>query len=260
MNLKFIILAFILAIVLCSCFERKNDPIIRNNSGIESNDSTLYGLACDGTNDSIIIILPYDLSHPQTYSIIEAFRKHCIYGFPKVGDHIAVLLSKDRKSAECVINIERLCGKWYRNVLPNWHKPAAMTDQQFSRMKTHLLTVMSNSTQDSLFHPIEYMLELSSNGTVNTLENHPIKTNEDDAKIQLIEYPKMKHYTSWKLYNGKLIFSNDRRGHISDTCSFRITRKDSLIINFNDGTKIYYQKSEPSPENADINRGTRQHK
>ena len=54
-------------------------------------DSTLYGLACDGCTDSVVVFLPYEGGDPVTYEIIDALRMGKVFGRPKIGDRLALI-------------------------------------------------------------------------------------------------------------------------------------------------------------------------
>ena len=60
-------------------------------------DETVYGLACEGCNDSVVVLLPNDGSDPVRYDIIDAHRNHKVQGDIKIGDWIGVVLNKDDK-------------------------------------------------------------------------------------------------------------------------------------------------------------------
>ena len=231
-----------LALLLFSCGGKDKNDSGPSAITTAEGDSTMYGLVCDGSNDSVVIILPEDLSEPRSFSIIEAFRQHRVYGFPMTGDHVAILPSEDGKSAKCLINIERLYGKWYRMVCPQWRKPVAMSDEHFERMKNRILTQLTDSARDSLLCPVEYLLELSANGRVVCRGFHR-NASEDDIH-QLVEYPRAKHYSAWHLYNGLLLLSTQGQHPRADTCTFRIVRNDTLIVSFPDGERKFYRKKQ----------------
>ena len=212
-------------------------------------DSTLYGLACEGCNDSVVIILPYDLSDPLTIDVIQAWKKRKMFGMPETGDDIAVILSPDKKSAECVITIAKLLGSWCYKVVPTLHKPAAYTDEQFAKMKNEIMEKMPDSVRDSLFRPIEFGITLNSNKTISTVGLEQFKEDEENAAMKRVEYPKPKVYKEWNLWNGKLILRG-RKGEKVDTVSFDLLRKDSLILHFPDNDRCFYrQKVETQDDN-----------
>ena len=43
-------------------------------------DSTIYGLACDGCNDTILILLSRIEDDPDTFNILDASRSHHVFG------------------------------------------------------------------------------------------------------------------------------------------------------------------------------------
>lgn len=211
-------------------------------------DSTLYGLACDGCNDSVIVLLPFDLSDPQTFDVIEAWKKHKIFGMPKIGDKMAVILSADKKQVEMVIDMDRLVGTWYRMVTPELHKPAAFTDQQFEEMKARMLTNMTDSARDSLFKPIEYGFVLNANKTVSMLGTQQLRDMEDnESSMRRVEYPKQKSYKKWDLWNGKFILTPMREGEKEDTIEFYM-RRDSMVLHFEEKDLSFKRKKMENEE------------
>ncbi|MCQ2114127.1 MAG: hypothetical protein MJY52_03585 [Bacteroidaceae bacterium] len=242
MKLKLIILAIISAFILTACHkhEKTNHNAETAMMKNEEGDSTLYGLACDTNNDSVISIMSYNLDDPQNYSIIPAFRNHQIHGYPTIGSNIAVILSADKKSAERIINVDKLCGTWSYLVVPELQKPAAMTASQFQNFRQHFMTKISDEQRDSIFKPIEYNIQLHQNKTVSC--TFPIKTINED-RMQIVKYPRMKLYNAWKLYNGHLLLTATKPRNSTDTCDFEITHKDTLIIHFKNKTQHYYRNN-----------------
>ena len=43
-------------------------------------DSTVYGLACDGCNDTILVFLPRTGGDPDTFNILGASKQHQVFG------------------------------------------------------------------------------------------------------------------------------------------------------------------------------------
>ena len=85
---KTLFLCFLASVLLAACggrqqsFEGALTDIYKNAPG----DSTRYGLACDGSTDSILVFLPYGATRLDTFDIINAFQNHQIYGRPYIGD------------------------------------------------------------------------------------------------------------------------------------------------------------------------------
>ena len=78
-----------------------------------SGDKTVYGLACDGCTDSVVLLLPNDGSDPIRFNVIEATRRGKIMGQLKVGDWIGVVTNKeDSTVADMVIDLDQLKGIW----------------------------------------------------------------------------------------------------------------------------------------------------
>ena len=61
-------------------------------------DKMVYGLACEGCTDSVIVFLPNSGGDPVTFDILDAMRNHKVYGRPKIGDTVALLMDKEEKN------------------------------------------------------------------------------------------------------------------------------------------------------------------
>ena len=204
-------------------------------------DSTLYGLTCE-CNDSIIQVLPNDLSDPLTFDITPAWKNHKIFGMPQVGDNVAIILSKDSLSAEMIINVDKLTGKWWYMVEPRMRKPAAMDDKQFEKMSREMEKNMTDSLRAIYFKPLEYGLEINSNKSITIIrEKQPENT---EGGFSLIEYPEPLKYKEWNLFNGKLMLTGYGKKPVTDTLTFDILHNDSLIIHTADGDMNFYRKTE----------------
>ena len=60
-------------------------------------DSTIYGLACDGCTDTILVFMELSRidADPDTFNVLEATRSHRVYGHLNVGDNVAVVRSAE---------------------------------------------------------------------------------------------------------------------------------------------------------------------
>ena len=96
---KLLPIAVIAALTLAACGGNKkgNDSVQVVKDVRLPGDSTFYGLACDGCTDSVLVVLPSDDSDPIKFNIIEAMRSHKVFGRPKIGDMMAVVINKDNK-------------------------------------------------------------------------------------------------------------------------------------------------------------------
>ena len=52
-------------------------------------DSTMYGLACEGSNDTILMVLRNLEQDPDTFDILNAMQFRRVMGRPSTGDLIA---------------------------------------------------------------------------------------------------------------------------------------------------------------------------
>ena len=111
------LMAVVAVLVLSACKDKKADgdkePGKLTSQLLLRNDSTVYGLVCDGCTDSVLVLLPSDDSDPVEYDIIDAKQAHKIFGVLRIGDWVGVVLNKsDRKVADLVIDLDQLKGTW----------------------------------------------------------------------------------------------------------------------------------------------------
>ena len=74
------------------------------------------------------------------------------------------------------------------------------------------------------------------------------QTTTDD--MTPVEFPAVRRYTEWHLYNGRLIlkadtisgFTKEGEQPVTDTVSIRLLLEDSLILQFPDHEQSYYRK------------------
>lgn len=193
-------------------------------------DSTVYGLACDGSTDSILILLPLTGTDPDTFDIINAFQEHRLMGRPHIGDRLAVILSNDSaREVLTTINISTLTGQWNYMVTPTLRH-----QEEASR-------VIPDSILQRLLAPREYSLRLRDGGIALTFGNYQQKSNT----MSPVDYPALKRYTQWHLYNGRLVLVPDSaRSEAPDTATIVLLRRDSLVLRFNDHEQAYYRNKQ----------------
>lgn len=207
-----------------------------------SGDSTIYGLACDGCTDSVVVLLPRDCSDPIQFNIIEAKKNHGVFGHPQIGEWIAVIVSaSDSLKAERVICLDDLMGQWCYKVMPSLVEPAGDHPQ------------LPDSVIRSLMVPREYGISLRRQWTASSLGFVPRKGKLDDESP--VQYPRVQYYRHWHLWNGKLLLT---RGKMQmdkdnnpqmlddgiDTCTISLLEPDSLILQFSDHSQSFYRKKE----------------
>ena len=210
-------------------------------------DSALYGLACDGCTDSVLVFLPYSGGDPDTFDIINAFQQHRIYGRPRIGDELAVTVNpEDHDEALSVVNMEMLKGEWCYQVLPQLRTPESM----HKRMQRRMIERMPDSLRQLMITPREYSLRLKRDFTASARGGMRRRTTTDD--MSPVEYPSIKRYTDWYFFNGQLILKADTVAGFSqegdvpeiDTVQIRLLTADSLILEFRDHVQEYYRKVE----------------
>jgi hypothetical protein len=93
-----IILFVLTTIIVLSCGQQKKGektPFIDRTLISLPGDSALYGLACEGSSDTLLILLTNVNANPDTFNMLEAVINRQIFGRPTAGDKLAVLLSPD---------------------------------------------------------------------------------------------------------------------------------------------------------------------
>ena len=248
---KLILLAFVATIFTAACSNRQQQPgteVADDAISLQKNlpgDTSLYGLACDGCTDSVLVFLPYSGGDPDTFDIINAFQQHHVYGLPRIGDELAVIVNPaDRDEALSVVNMEMLKGEWCYQVMPTLRTPDSMP----KRMQRRMMERMPDSLRQLMMAPREYSLRLKRDNTVTARGGMRRHTTTDD--MSPVEYPTIKRYTDWHFFNGLLILKADTIKGLSqegdlpdaDTVRIRMLTPDSLILEFPDHTQSYYRK------------------
>jgi len=191
-------------------------------------DSTIYGLACDGCTDSILILLPFSGGDLDTFDIIRAFQEHRLYGHPHIGDKLAVTLESDSTNeVRMVINISTLQGQWAYMVEPTLrHHDVKMPP-------------LPDSIRQRIMAPREYGIRLK-NGDVALSFGY---NRRDNDKMSPVVYPPLKRYTHWHLFNGRLVLTPDSMSQQEpDTATILLLRRDSLCLRFATHDQAYYRK------------------
>ncbi len=224
--------------------EESVEPI--NTYQNQPGDSTLYGLACDGCSDSILVLLPFTGGDPDTFDIITAHHERHIYGHPSIGDELAVILNpEDKQEALIVVNIERLRGKWCYQVMPHFRN----TDNMPERIQKRMLQRIPDSVKQRLMAPREYGFQLKRGYTAQSFGGTRQTTTDNMSPV---EYPEVKRYKEWRLFNGRLLLitdsvrlANGKKGlPEQDTIDIIQLRRDTLVLRFSDHEQGYYRKIE----------------
>ena len=203
-----------------------------------SGDSTFYGLACEGSTDSILIVLPYSFSDPDTFDIIEARQAHRVFGLPTIGDELAIIRNpEDSTEALMVINLERLKGEWCYMVEPQLRRPANADEK---------MPPLPDSLRRKWLQPKEYGIDIRRENTVRAIGGARESHSKQPSPVT---YPAQKRYRQWHILNGRLLLSETYRDSLgnqtvaaTDTADIVLLRRDSLVLRFSDHEQGYYRK------------------
>lgn len=213
-------------------------------------DSTVYGLACEDCNDTVLVLLPPDNSDPVTYNILEATRNGRIRGKVSIGDRVALVLDpKDKHKATLVIDMEELEGIWCYIVMPKLKDFANMSNREQARK----LAAMPDSIKQTYYIPREYGFWIKSNWSaqsVGYVNEQPSVVDESP-----VVYPALGYFTAWHIWNGKFVMVSgtpyiDKNGKyqvkdlVNDTCSIDFLDEDSLVLTDSYGSRSYYKKND----------------
>lgn len=211
-----------------------------------NNDSTIYGLACDGCTDTILVVLRNIEEDPDTFDILNASRQQKVFGHPKIGDEMAIVLATgSNNEASIVIDIDQLKGSWCYKVTPKFRERADID----MKMRQEFLKHMPDSTLKKLLEPREFGFQLKNDSNARTIGYvYRSKTSDEQSPV---EFPEIKRYRKWFISNGQLVLNEMRRDSIgndelvsSDTAEFVTMRRDTLVLRFADGEHGYYRKQE----------------
>lgn len=206
--------------------------------------TTIYGLACNGCNDTIVVLLRNIESDPDTFYILDASRQKQVFGHLRIGDMLAVVRNADDSArADKVIDLDDLKATWCYEVLPTLRKRADVSEADARQ----LLAKMPESLKDSLLVPREYGFQLKSENKVTPVGmSYQSKTSDEETPF---EYPPLKRYRQWRLKGGQLILTETMRDSVgnilpvsSDTADLVLLRPDTLVLRFGDEVKGYYKK------------------
>ena len=250
------ILAFIgiVCLLFFSCSKKKQgkEQMISGFQDIEvdiKGDSMIYGLICDGTTDSVIVLWPFS-GDPVTYDCIDAHDNHRIFGKPTIGDWVGIMRdSTDTTVVTMAIDLDQLKGTWTYPVIP------VMKDLQHMspRMQKRMMADMPDSIRNTYLVPREYGFTLKRAHQAQSVGFvYSNSTLESDSPV---EYPPVKRYRQWHMLNGRLILvsaeavktseaeTQAKQVVVLDTLDFVYMDIDSLIMTQN-GKRIGFHRKE----------------
>lgn len=243
-----------------------NDKATKDYSDIQveselkiTGDKTVYGLACEGCNDSTILLLPNDGSDPVKYDIIDATRNHMVRGKIKTGDWICLLTNKsDKHVADFVMDLDQLRGIWCYIVMPKMRD----YDKMSKRLQARMMENMSDSMKETFLIPREYGFWLKRQWQAQSVGY--VKESSTLAEESPVVYPQLGFYVAWGIWNGKIIiargtpkFSDTGQvtvtNMVNDTCDVDYLDADSLVLSSDGQSRSYYRKNDINDVNKRAN-------
>ena len=236
----------VVAFVALSCQNDNQEKGVKGTVGTSTaieGDSTLYGLACDGCTDSVLVFLPGKGGDPVTYDILQATTSGRVIGRPQVGDWVAVIVNgSDTLVADMVIDLDQLKGTWVQMVTPTLRERVQMPDDP-------LLAEEVDSMVKSMMKPMEMGFALKRHYMAQAVGRRRVAARNDDSPVV---FPVPRNYTSWHVINGQLVLtvkeepadSTAQAKVENDTADFVLMLKDSLVLRFPDGERSYYRKQQ----------------
>lgn len=265
---KAIFAAWGLVALMAACVQKESEKPLPeptsegklNREQLLEGDSTIYGLACEGCNDSVVILLPGDGSDPVTYNIIDAHRHNRVMGRLKVGDWIGLMRNPaDSMVADFVLNLDELKGTWCYVVMPKWRDATNMTPQAQAILEES----MPDSVKKEFFVPREYGFSLKRQWTAQSVGYVRKSPLEDQSPVV---YPRLLYFTEWHILNCRLVMTSreyqkkddseemELAGYRNDTCDVVFLSGDSLVLSSDGESRGYYRRNNV----ADINKEARQ--
>lgn len=231
-----------------------------NREQLLEGDSTIYGLACEGCNDSVVVLLPSDNSDPVTYNVLEATRLNRVLGRMKVGDWIGVVRNpEDTTVADLVIDLDDLKGTWCYVVMPHPRGYEKMTPAEEARV----LAQMPDTLKKQYLIPREYGFTLKRQWTAQSVGY--VRRQSALVDKSPVVYPPLGYFMEWHILNGQLVMTSgefhkqDSTENMvavpsrMDTCAIELLTADSLVLSSEGMTRGYYRTNR-----ADVNKLARQ--
>lgn len=237
----------VLALASCNTKEIKDEETPALTPRLKG-DKAVYGLACDGCNDTVIVLLPETMGDPKTYNIYEAKRKGHVLGKIQIGDRLCVVPNKeDSTKADLVVDMNKLLGIWCYIVMPQPRNAMNMS----ASMQEQMMNNMSDSLKAIYLIPREYGFYLKPDWQAQSVGY--VDDNNSLADESPVVYPSLGYFTGWRLWNGQLMISSGtplfgKDGQIkitnrrNDTCSIDYLDDDSLVLSSDGISRSYYKK------------------
>lgn len=256
MKVKTFLLLLVSMLLTAACGIDKADKTSRLVFPNLKGDVSVYGLACEGCTDSVVVLLPQDDSDPVTYNIIDAKRKGRVLGKIQIGDRIGIVPSKKNKlTADVVVDIDKLMGIWCYIVMPKMRDAQHMSKS----LQKKLMNSMSDSLKATYLIPREYGFYLKPEWEAQSVGY--VQEANSLADESPVVYPPLGFFTGWRMWNGKLIIYSGTPHYsqngkltvtdaVSDTCNIDYLFADSLVLSSDGQSRSYYRKNDINDVNA----------
>ena len=195
---KALVFATIFALaMLSSCSQTKENDNQVESSEVDSllnDDATIYGLACDGCNDTIVVFLTldYDGGDPDTLNVLDATRQHMVFGNIRIGDKLAIVRDEqDSTKAHMLVDLDNMMGEWCQQVLPTLRERADMEGLTHHEKVEQL----PDSIRELLHIPHEYTYVFKSDNVLFTIEDTGSKIPSDKADFIFEKFTKIDIFT-----------------------------------------------------------------
>ena len=141
---KTLILLVFAVVLLAACKKGPRPPRPNINLPISTSkpakgDHAIYGLACMGCTDSVVVLLPNSGGDPVRYNILEATRQHQVFGDIEIGDWICVLpVEGEKNRARMVVDLDKLKATWTYQVMPHLRDLSHLSRRQQARILANM--------------------------------------------------------------------------------------------------------------------------
>ncbi len=271
MKIKYLFFATFAAFLTMISCGKKEEPTVNVETPVDVSklivgDSMIYGLACEGTSDSNIVVYPFSGGDPVKYSCIDAHKSHRIIGHPEIGDWVGLVLDKeDTTVATTVVNLDQLKGTWTYTVMPTFKDFKHLSKRMQKKMENSIMEQMPDSEKALYMVPREYGFSLKRSHNAEPVGRVRRSAGADEDSP--VEYPEVKHYVQWFSWNGKLILVSQKRQPKTedhkdaqppkptfDTLDYVKMTNDTLILMHNGEIQGYHRKSSARQANEQANK------
>lgn len=252
-NGKWVVVVLVAAIIVLGGCKNKSKQKEDDSQAVSmkhyAGDNTVYGLTCEGSTDSVLMLLPLDGSDPVKYNIIRARRLKRVLGTPHTGDWTAVVVNAaDSLVADEVLDLDDLQGIWCYIVFPKLRS----VDLDDRRAQARAIAALPDSIKELYIIPREYGFTMQRNGVSQSVGY--VSENTTLGEESPVVYPQLGYFVEWHIWNGQLVIGSEdvstpagkdgKRKVQYDTCRVDYLDGDSLVLSSDGVSRSYYRKSD----------------